>query len=345
MKTNKEIFNENAAKIAQQIIAQIEAGADNWQMPWHDGLAFAMNRATGSFYGGANLMLLWNECKSKNYTKNYWATFKQWRKLGGMVRTGEKATKIAILFLKKYKRNNAQLVITDDLKDSKTLYTKFIVKYIPVFNIDQVDGLFFDQPDLFGESYHGTELLDEMIKKTEANIRHGGNEAYYHITEDYIQMPYKANFTSIPPLTDTEAYHTTLLHEIIHWSGHPTRCNRAYLNLNNHERYAFEELVAELGCAILSTHFQQRVLPRPEHAQYLSSWLSVLKKDFNYFYQAQNQALMAISWIFAKTGILAHQFKEKTNVQLDKKRFDEWEKIIQSKDENIPIDMFYESFI
>ena len=330
MKTAKEIFEEKASEIAQQIIAQIEAGAGEWKMPWHEGIALAMNRATGAIYGGANLMLLWNVCRAHNYSNNYWATFKQWRKLGGMVRKGEKATRIEVVFLKKFKRSKEQLVISDELIDSKTLFTRFVVKYIPVFNIDQVDGLNLNHPDLFGETFQGTELIDKMVDSTEAEIRFGGPEAFYSPEKDYIQMPLKANFIHTPNLTASEGYYTTLLHELIHWTGHTSRCNRNCLNQYDVESYAFEELVAELGCAILSTHFQQRVMPRPEHAQYLSSWLAVLKKDFRYFYKAQNQALMAISWIFAKSGILSHQFKEKTIVQIDQKQIDEWVQIIKS---------------
>lgn len=347
MKTTKEVFDDRADEIAKQIIAQIEAGAGDWKMPWHDGIAFAMNRATGSLYGGANLMLLWHECGKHNYSKNYWATFKQWRKLGGMVCKGEKATRVAVIFLKKFKRNESQLVISEDMKDNKTLYTRFIVKYIPVFNIDQVDGLHFDQPDLFGTAYHGTDLIDDMVKKTSADIRHGGANAFYHRIDDFIQMPRKANFFPIPPVSALEGYYTTLLHELVHWTGHSNRCDRAYLALDNHERYAFEELVAELGCAILSTHFQQRVMPRPEHAQYLSSWLSVLKKDFNYYYQAQNQAIIAISWLFNTTKILPYQLKEKEKVQLKEKRLQEWDEIMaqSNNDNNFDLQLFHESFI
>lgn len=76
-------------------------------------------------------------------------------------------------------------------------------------------------------------------------IKHNIRGCYYSPTEDYI---------SIPPIRDfdsKEEYYSALFHEIIHWTGHPSRLNREASGRYGSEDYAYEELVAELGAAYL----------------------------------------------------------------------------------------------
>lgn len=336
-------LNESAS-IAEQIIRQIEQGASDWEMPWHKGIAFALNRVTGSLYGGMNLMLLWEECIKHNYSKNHWATLKQWRKLSGTVRKGEKARRIVVLIHRKNEQE-AQLSLHPDIAPDGSKSSVVFIKHIPVYNIDQVNGLNLDQPGLFPDETYGTAGIDELVKKSGAAIRHGGDHAFYRPSEDFIQMPYKASFHESNYSSAIEGYYTTLLHELIHWTGHESRCNRQKFAVFGSEMYAFEELVAELGCAMLSSHFQQRIEPRAEHAQYISYWLKVLKHDFNYFYQAQNQALNAISWLFSHTGILQLDLKQRINTEVKDKHINEWTNILSDKVETVENDLFFETFI
>ena len=335
-------YQSEATLIAEQIIQQIEQGAEDWEMPWHKGMSFALNRVTGSLYGGINLMLLWDECKKHNYSKNHWATLKQWRKLGGTVRKGEKAIRILVL-IQRTSKEEAQLNLHPEMATEGGREFRTFIKHIPVFNIDQVNGLNLDQPGLFPGEVYGTAGIDELIKKTGAEIRHGGNEAFYRPSEDFIQMPYKASFHETQYSTAVEGYYTTLLHELIHWTGHESRCDRQKFAVFGSEMYAFEELVAELGCAMLSTHFQQRIEPRAEHAQYIADWLKVLKQDFNYFYQAQNQALNAISWLFSHTGILELELKARKNTGVKEKHIEDWAELISNEALEIDNDLFFET--
>jgi antirestriction protein ArdC len=325
-------FEAAAEKTARTIIQQIEEGAGKWEMPWHKGMPFALNRFTGRMYSGLNQLRLWEDCTKNRYKQNHWATLWQWNKMGGKVIKGSKSTKIMVVFEKKVLKDKNQMSLPNI--PASSFYIKTVVRYFSVFNQDQVSGLFYDQPDLFNPHVDNIEALKLLINKSGANIQHGGVKAFYRPSEDFIQMPYPASFKKTNNTSAEEAYYTTLLHELIHWTGHSTRCCRFGSNYDKKTGYAFEELVAELGCAMLSTHFGQRIYPRPEHARYINSWLKVLLKDFRYFYQAQNQALIAINWLFRTTDILSFDIKERPVSPVSSTLFEEWETLSDKSNQN-----------
>jgi antirestriction protein ArdC len=331
--TIKEKFKADSYLIADQIIEQIKKGAGKWEMPWHKGMPLALNRVTGSFYGGANLLLLWEKCKSKHYSKNYWATLKQWRKMGAMVKKGEKATWIVIVYYKQKAPSKSNNSLLYEEQDTEKTQSYLIARSVPVYNIDQVRGLYLNQPNLFEPKLSGLELINELVQKSGAKIIFGGDRAAYYPDKDIIQMPYKAQFNSNNPSLTEQAYYSTLLHELIHWTGHPDRCNRCAFLIRNSELYAFEELTAELGCAFLSHQFNQIVVPRIEHAKYIESWLKVLNRDFSYFYQAQNQALSAISWLLNKTNVFPLKLKPRKNHVISKEKLNNWEGILHPEED------------
>ncbi|WP_460490189.1 zincin-like metallopeptidase domain-containing protein, partial [Belliella aquatica] len=109
------------------------------------------------------------------------------------------------------------------------------------------------------------------------------------------------------------------LHELIHWTGHHSRCKRDLGNVFGSSKYAFEELVAELGGALLATHLGRKVYPREDHAKYLNNWLKVLENDFSYFYIAMDLAKYAIYWLFDKTGVYPYELKKQEPRYLSEK--------------------------
>jgi len=248
-----------------------------------------------------------------------------------------------VVFKKKILKNTQQLAIQNI--PASSYYYKTVVRYFSVFNQAQVTGLFFDQPNLFNLHLENIDALKLLIERSGADIRHGGVKAFYRPSEDFIQMPYPASFKKTNNTSAEESYYTTLLHELIHWTGHSTRCCRFGSNYDKKTGYAFEELVAELGCAMLSTHFQQKVSPRPEHAQYINSWLQVLKKDFSYFYQAQNQALIAINWLLRETDVLPFNIKERPVSPVSSNLFEAWETIADQSNQDTDTDSFQKSIL
>ncbi|MGY4362981.1 antirestriction protein ArdC [Bradyrhizobium sp. i1.7.7] len=124
--------------------------------------------------------------------------------------------------------------------------------------------------------------VDALIKATGIDFRIGGNRAFYVPTEDYVQVP--------PPQAYFEPinWHRTALHELAHASGHPSRLNRDLSGSFGTRKYAFEELVAEIasafGCASLG------IVPTVRHADYIGSWLDVLREDHRAIVRAASQA-------------------------------------------------------
>jgi antirestriction protein ArdC len=163
-----------------------------------------------------------------------------------------------------------------------------------VFNADQVDG--------FGEATAGvaiapSEGVDAFIARTGATIVHGGSRACYVPMLDEIHMPERASFIGSTTSTATETYYSTVLHELTHWTAPAHRCGRDLSGRFGDDAYAMEELVAELGAAFLCGELGITVEPRPDHAQYLAHWLTVLKADKRAIFTAASKAAEAAAFL------------------------------------------------
>jgi antirestriction protein ArdC len=322
-----EQFNKEVDELAGWIIDQMRAGASKWQMPWHKGIPQAMNAYTGRLYSGNNMMILWRRCLVNEYPKNKWATLRQWGKMKAHVKRGQKGTLVCIAIPKIKKEADISTIASADLFGSRGISNKnvrFSFKFLHVFNQSQVNGYYGDQPDLFNPTQLATAQIDQLTKKSNAVINVGGERAYYSIADDYIQMPDLARFIDSPDFPSLEKYNSTLLHELIHWTGNSNRCDRQFGKKFGSPEYAFEELVAELGSAILSTQFNQKVYPRPEHVQYLSSWINVLEHDFSYFTEALELARYATYWLFQETGVYPFDLKDQSAPTTSLERVSTW---------------------
>ena len=87
------------------------------------------------------------------------------------------------------------------------------------------------------------ESAETFFASLGANLRHGGNRAFYLPSDDRIQMP------PFEAFVDPIAYYATLAHEATHWTGHASRLDRELKGRFGQEAYAAEELIAELGAA------------------------------------------------------------------------------------------------
>lgn len=85
-----------------------------------------------------------------------------------------------------------------------------------------------------------------------------------------------------------------------HLTGAPSRLNRDLSGRFGNEAYAAEELVAELGAAFLCADLALCNEPRPDHASYVSNWLTVLKKDNRAIFTAASKAQAAVDWMHAQ---------------------------------------------
>jgi len=327
----KEYYNKQIDSIAELILKQMKEGASDWEMPWHKGIPQARNPLTGRYFSGNNLLILWQKCLKNNYTYNQWATFFQWRKLRAKVKKNEKGTLICIATPRRRRRNDNQLSIFEPIDPKQIskhdVYFKF--KYYYVFNVDQVNDYYGNQEDLFTVKVDPEQQIKKILNNSNATIKSGGDTAYYSPYEDFIQMPELARFIDEIEYPALEKYYSTLLHELIHWTGHKERCDRNLFNTRIPPIYAFEELVAELGGAILASHFNQRVYPREDHAAYLNSWLNALDNDFTFFTEALELSRYAIFWLFKKTGVFEETLKDQLKRTVEHKRIEMWNGLVE----------------
>lgn len=307
--------------ITDKIVAAIEAGAGTFQMPWHrPGVALTLpkNAATDKHYRGSNILSLWIDAEEKKFEHQIWATYKQFAELGAQVRKGEKGSLIT-----KYgewvprqdasghpkrtgkMRNQAAQTEQGDAEDAKRLYAK----QAWVFNIDQVDAPQELRANLLPPETPRNDLtvrlanVDAFVKAVGVEIREGGQRAFYRHRDskgegDFIQMPPRELFTGTDSSSPTESYYATLLHEEIHGSGAEHRLDRKFGEKFGDKAYAIEELVAELGAAFLCAHLEVTNTPRPDHAQYCASWITVLKDDSKAIFSAASLATRSVDYLF-----------------------------------------------
>ena len=83
-----------------------------------------------------------------------------------------------------------------------------------------------------------------------AEVRHGGDRAFFHPTFDYIQMPHQRSFSTM------DHYASVRAHETTHWSGGTSRLARTFGKRFGDQAYSFEELVALSGQSAPSATLQ-----------------------------------------------------------------------------------------
>ena len=121
--------------------------------------------------------------------------------------------------------------------------------------------------------------------------------ACYDRRADELRMPERNTFIGSETSSAAEAYYSTLFHELTHWTGLPSRCDRDMTGCFGSAAYAMEELVAELGAAYLCSALGIIPEPRPDHAQYLAHWLGVLKADKRAIFTAASKASQAEDYL------------------------------------------------
>lgn len=282
-------------QVTDTIIRSIEAGAGTWQMPWHrsgEGLNRPVNIDTHQRYRGINILNLWVAGEVSGFSSGVWGTYRQWQNRGCQVRKGEKGS--LVVFYKEL-----EFEAEDPSTGETELEKRLMARASTVFNAQQVDGY---EPEPLPVPENPVMPIDQaeaLVAATKATIRHGGSRAYYNRGTDHIQMPERERFLGSETSTPTEAYYGTLLHELTHWTGHKSRCEREFGKRFGDNAYAMEELVAELGAAFLCADLGIAPQPRPDHAAYIDGWLNALKADKKAIFTAASQASKAAEYLAA----------------------------------------------
>jgi antirestriction protein ArdC len=276
-------MNDIYTHVTERIISSLEAGVPPWIQPWAEsGDGIPANAATDRRYRGINVLLLNLEAQLRGFRDSRWLTFRQAALLGGHVRKGEHGAPIVFFKWRELE--------TEQPSDEPTPRVVPMVRTFTVFNVGQIDGL---PPEIVRKPepppWSPIEEAEHLVAASGAVVREDGNRAFYSPSEDAVQVPPRSSFE------EASAFYAVLLHEMTHWTGHPTRCNRSLGRRHGLEAYAFEELVAEMGAAFLCAHCS---LPaRLEHATYIESWLQALRGDRRLVFTAAAKAQAAADFV------------------------------------------------
>lgn len=249
-------------QVADKIIAAMQDSGTDWCKCWTPiGGHAPTSIVTDNPYSGINVLILGLTRMAKGWQSNYYGTFKSWRAKGYSVAKGEKATHIVW-----YGSGSRKVQNEDGTKD----YVKWsAAKSYPVFNAEQVVGYtptdIFDVPEFTRQA---NTAMDRLAKDVGVDVRNVDlARAFWVPSADYVNIPHLEQFES------AEAYACTLGHEMSHWTGHKSRLDRKH----GGSFYPFEELVAEIGSAMLAAFLGISPTPRADHATYLNNWV----KDIN----------------------------------------------------------------
>jgi antirestriction protein ArdC len=277
--------------VTNQIIEQLEKGSAPWRKPWTT--KEPCNLVSQRPYRGINTFLL----SASGFPSPYWLTYGQAVKLGGRVKQGEHSNLVVFWNIGEEKLNP---------KTGK-VSKPFLLRYYRVFNLSQTEGiatkLNLTEP---AKPVPDIEACESLI----ASMPHSpaiqaSDRAWYRPSADVVGIPPKTAFRG------SEEYYSTLFHELTHSTGHPSRVGRDGI-MDRHAfgdaDYSREELIAEMGAAMLCgvTGISPAVLENS--AAYLRNWIGVLKGDSKLVVTAASQAQKAADYI---RGISAHSETER----------------------------------
>ena len=277
--------------ITTKIIAELEAGRVPWVQPWGTAaakapLAMPKNASTDRQYTGVNVLILWGADIEHGFTGQSLLTFRQALSLGGHVRKGEHGT--TVVYADRFIPDGEKRRAAETGEDAQAIP---FLKRFTVFNTDQCDDLPDEIATVAPPPLPGMiePRVEALIRASGIDFRIGGNRAFYVPSADYVQVPPPAAY--FQPID----WHRTALHELGHASGHHSRLNRDLSGAHGSKKYAFEELIAEL-CAAFSCA-SLGIVPTVRHADYIGSWLEVLREDNRAIVRAASQASKAADYI------------------------------------------------
>lgn len=268
--------------VTNQIIEKLEKGVVPWQKPWNSNSPAIGSNKNGVYsapYRGINAFTTY----AAGFDSPNWYTYKQIKKENRRILKGEEKNTVKIL----------KWIWPDESKLEEERKRPYAV-YYRVYNEAQLDG--YEPPPVKTREFSPIEEAEKMLKNFRdlPNFKSVDQRAYYSRTDDVINMPRKDYFHS------DEEYYSTLFHEITHATGHEGRLGRKSLlainNFGDHS-YSKEELVAEMGSAMLCSlaGISQKVVDN--QTAYINSWLKQIRKDPKILMEAAAQAQKTIDFL------------------------------------------------
>ena len=270
--------------VTESIIKQLESGVAPWRKPWRTEMP--ANLASKKEYRGINVFLL----ASLGYGSRYWLTYRQAQTLGGSVRKGEHGSKVVFWKIGEYRKEDKETGETENRRS-------ILLRYYTVFNLEQCEGIKLPEPTRIIAPLEQCEIIVNSMPNPPGFEQ--DSRAFYRPSTDTVGMPARSAFDS------AEEYYSTFFHELTHSTGHPSRVGREGIMEHNpfgSEDYSKEELVAEMGAAMLCgvAGIESRTLDNS--ASYLQSWINRLRSDSRLIVSAASQAQKAADYILGKAA-------------------------------------------
>jgi antirestriction protein ArdC len=276
------------AEVTARVIAELEEGRLPWVCPWDRAACecgMPRNAVTGRAYSGINILILWGAVIHGGFGSQRWLTYRQAQTAGGTVRRGEKG--VTVCYADRFTPQDERQRACDEEREARQIA---FLKRFTVFNIDQCEGL----PDSFATAAALPEgamvpHAEALIRESGADFRIGGDQAFYAPQLDFVQVPPRRAFA------EEINFYRTALHELGHWTGHPSRLGRDQSGRHGSPDYAREELVAEMASAFTCASLSIR--PTVRHADYIGTWLDILRDDERAIFRAASQASKAADYL------------------------------------------------
>lgn len=283
--------------VTDRIVEQMNKGIIPWRKPWHGGSIVSAEDVAISYvsrraYSTLNQWLLGEPGE--------YLTFKQIQDLGGKIRKGEKSK--MVVFYTKYEYKT-----TDEKTGEEKLHCIPVLRYYNVFHINQTEGI--KSKVVPGEvvvvesDTDADAVIAAYVERTGLKFQNDrpSAKAYYSPGTDTVVVPMKGQYDHIAE------YYSTTFHELTHSTLKADRCDRKAENENaffGNADYSREELVAEMGSAMLCSHCGVETERTFKNSvAYLQNWLLALKNDPKMIVWASSRAEKAARFILGEPDL------------------------------------------
>ena len=330
---------------AEMMIEKIESIHKDWHKPWFTEGALQWPRnLSGREYNGMNALMLLLHCENEGYKIPRFCTFDCVQRLNKPGKDGQELPRVSVLRGEKsfpvmlttftciHKETKEKIKyddykkLSDEEKAQYNVYPKMQV--FRVFNVAQTN-LQEARPELWEqlERENGKRVengehfsfgpVDAMIKDNlwicPIKPTHQ-NEAYYSITKNEIVVPEKEQFR------DGESFYGTLFHEMVHSTGAEGVLDRLQPTSFGSKEYAREELVAELGSALVAQRYGMTKHIKEDSCAYLKGWLDELKESPQFIKTTLLDVKRASSIVTQKVDKIAQELEQNVTEEQEDKR-------------------------
>ena len=319
MKMSSSKLTKTRQLLIDEFIRCLKEEDITWEKSWK--VVHQVNAISSHVYHGINCLLLSFVAESRHYTDPRWLTFNQIKSNGWKLENA-KGQGIPIEYWSAYDKEEKKSITLAEanlLKASEPDRVGFIVKTYVVFNAGLVNGIPpYEIEEKTVEHENIRDFFDNYLENESIALEHGGNDACYIPSLDKIRMPHLSRFK------DELSYYDVLAHEIAHSTGHSNRLGRDLSGTFGSEKYAREELRAELTSAFLNAELN--IPPSEErmnnHKAYVQSWIKILEDHPNELFKAIQDAENIKDYVIEKGDLEFYINNDTLNQQKEYERGD-----------------------